>query len=469
VVLADTALVDARDANTGAAVGTRYVPPAIAGAPILVQAPATSLLATGTGLLPRDLTIGAQDVGALELVLRHPGAAEQGAIRCDSLTVRCLDPLRQPLSPAGILDRLGIEWDGVPLVEVDAPAAADGRIGLPLGGQELAPGESATLRLVIDVEAGAPATGFELLVEEGALVAVDANLESPLAVIPEASAAFPFSSGLTRLQAPADELVVGCSDLMPAALAADGREVAVLGLELTNPAAPGVGDIRLESVTLRAADADLAGVPLGAAAATVRAYRDGDPWAEATGLAAQDTLVLLAPAAPLVVAAGQSVVLELRLVLHGTPSPSSLRVGIAEEDIGVEQPHGALLAVRVVPAGGQFLPFWSEPGHLTDAGLAASYSNFPNPFAAGREATRFVYSLPQEARVTLRLLTARGETVVELLDEAWRGPGLHQDDAWDGRNGRGATVRNGVYVAELVARFADGSVERIRRKVAVVR
>ena len=43
---------------------------------------------------------------------------------------------------------------------------------------------------------------------------------------------------------------------------------------------------------------------------------------------------------------------------------------------------------------------WSNASGLTATTLAASYSNFPNPFAAGREATTFVYYLPSSARVT---------------------------------------------------------------------
>ena len=47
--------------------------------------------------------------------------------------------------------------------------------------------------------------------------------------------------------------------------------------------------------------------------------------------------------------------------------------------------------------------------------------------------------------------------------------GFHQTDTWNGVNGRGVTVRNGVYIAEIVVYYDDGSRERHLRKVAVVR
>ena len=123
----------------------------------------------------------------------------------------------------------------------------------------------------------------------------------------------------------------------------------------------------------------------------------------------------------------------------------------------------------IEPADGSVFPLWTEAGHFTGQNLAESYANFPNPFAAGREPTTFVYSLRDDASVTLRIVTARGETVRTIIADTWRTAGLYQEDIWDGLNGRGTTVRNGVYVAELTVRFADGQSERVLRKVAVVR
>jgi hypothetical protein len=50
-----------------------------------------------------------------------------------------------------------------------------------------------------------------------------------------------------------------------------------------------------------------------------------------------------------------------------------------------------------------------------------------------------------------------------------RPAGLQLADVWDGRNGAGARVQHGVYVAELTVRLDDGRSERLRRKVAVIR
>jgi hypothetical protein len=56
-----------------------------------------------------------------------------------------------------------------------------------------------------------------------------------------------------------------------------------------------------------------------------------------------------------------------------------------------------------------------------------------------------------------------------LLNGEWHGAGLYQNTLWSGRNGLGNAVVNGVYIAELVVDYDDGSSERLIRKVAVVR
>src|SRR5206468_12917012 len=119
--------------------------------------------------------------------------------------------------------------------------------------------------------------------------------------------------------------------------------------------------------------------------------------------------------------------------------------------VGVVQPQNALLSVAVLAAAGRSFPMWSQPAAFTPHSLAASYSNFPNPFAAGREKTHFVFNLPGPGRVDLVIWTVRGGRVVTLMSGVATAAGLHQSTVWDGRNGRGAVVANGAYIAELVA------------------
>ncbi len=467
--LADSTRFDARDASTGKALPVTYAAPPIEGGALTVEARAETLMASGTPLFPAQVGVGSANVAALRAVLGHPGAPGTARIRVDSLTARCSDESGAPLVPATYVDRLRVYWNGALAASIGNPPSAGNAIGLALGGPLMEAGERDTLVLVVDFEASAPAGSFALSVGAAGILALDADVLTPVAVVPEAGSELPLFSGITRLTPPARTLVVGLEDRMPAALAADGREVAAARLTLLNAAAAGSGSITVSHLVVRAADAGYAAAPVGGGARQLLLDQDGTPWAQSAPLTVDSVTATLVGGAPLVLDPQQPVTLELRLVPQGAPSSSGLRLGLDAAGVGVVQPGSPLLDVSVQAQSGQSFPLWTGFGSFTPTALAASYSNFPNPFAAGRQGTTFAYYLPVPGRVTLRIWSARGERVSLLLSEAPRSAGMHQGDVWDGRNGRGLAVTNGVYLAELVVRFDDGSSQRLLREVAVVR
>jgi len=276
-------------------------------------------------------------------------------------------------------------------------------------------------------------------------------------------------SGLTRMSPPARDLAFGLASLMPAALAGDGRAVSVARLTLRNTDAQGVGPIEVDHLLVRAADRLFAARAVGAAVTQVEAWLNGTPWAQSAPLTPDSTTATLVAAQPLTVAPGTTAALELRIVTRPGAVTPGLRLGLDRADVGVVQPASALLAINVGPEAGLSFPMWTESGVMAEANLETSYVNYPNPFAAGREATTVAYFMPSPGRVTLRVLTARGDLVTTLVDGVARGAGEQQVDRWNGRNGRGDVVTNGVYVAELEVRFDDGTARHLRRKLAVVR
>ena len=79
--------------------------------------------------------------------------------------------------------------------------------------------------------------------------------------------------------------------------------------------------------------------------------------------------------------------------------------------------------------------------------------NYPNPFRAGSQSTRIAYFLDQASNVTLRIFALTGELVWEesIPSSDARGQAGPRETQWDGRNGSGEVVRNGVYVCVLNA------------------
>jgi hypothetical protein len=469
VLLQPPTSIEARDANSRDSVVVSYEPDSLSGPPVLIEAEARTLRVQGTPLFPSAVLAGERDVPAIRMLLRHADAAGTGRLRLDSLVVQVRDETRASRVPDVYLDRLRVSLDSVEVANLTSLPVTGGQIAVPLGGALIEPGDSRVLSLTVDFSPSAPVSFLELAVGSSGIVAADANTGRDVTVLPEPGSELPLVSGLTHIASPARDLFAGWQSRMPAALALDGREVAVALLTLRNAAPAGAGLIRLDRLRLSASGPTGQPLMLGVAARFLAAYVNGTLWARSDSLGADSTEATLFAATPLDVDAASTATIEIRLVPQPSPSAGAFRLGLFAAGVGVVQPGSALLTVQVSPEAGSAFPFWTQTASFTPASLAESWGNFPNPFAAGRGMTSFVYYLASEARVSLRIRTPRGDGVATLLDHAPRGAGLQQSDGWDGRNGRGDVVRNGIYVAELIVTYANGTTERARRKVAVVR
>ncbi|HEV8479420.1 MAG TPA: hypothetical protein VGR66_01395 [Candidatus Eisenbacteria bacterium] len=465
--LLDSTLVDASDVNTREAVPVFFEPDTIRGGLIKVEAPAETLMLASTPSMPASVMIGQTDVMVMSARLRHPGGAEKARLRLDTWSFDCLDHLGRPLVPAAFLSRLRVRWNGSIAADLTDFPSTGNRVSVPLGGRMLEPGDTVRVDVSIDVDATAPA-GFLQLVAPS-LEARDANSSVLASVLGEPGTVLPPVSGLAHLVAPARELAVGLVSAMPAALAPDGRAVKVATLTLRSADSESSGPIQLDHLLWRGRDRAMVATAVGTVASRIEAWHQGVLWAQSGVLTPDSVSAWLAAPASLSIDPGDTVALEIRLITRLGAAAASLALGVDGSGIGVIQPGSALLAINVRPEQGSAFPLWTEAGSISGASLTDSYSNFPNPFAAGRQSTSFVYYLPGPGRVSLRILTLRGEPVATLLDRVPRTVGLQQADSWSGRNERGLVVYNGVYVAELDVQFDDGQVAHVLRKVAVVR
>ena len=116
----------------------------------------------------------------------------------------------------------------------------------------------------------------------------------------------------------------------------------------------------------------------------------------------------------------------------------------------------------------QYLGFSSGILVVVQSVLEESFCNYPNPFGTpSRPTTKFVYYLKEASDVQIKIFTLTGDLV-----QAWEytkathpeqtSAGVHQDDVvWDGRNGRGEKVMNGVYLAYLKTEYGEMALAKI--------
>lgn len=420
------------------------------------------------GIAPTTI-IGETAVEALRFTLRHPGGAGTGAVRVDSLRLAARDQLRSPLPLATVLDRLSVQRADTVVSTVTDLGGVGDAVDLALGGLTIDAGQVMELAVRIDVEASAPDTFLELWVPTASVVAVDANSGQRLELQAEAGTDLPLSSGLSQLRAPARELTVAMDSSAPAIVVPGAKDVGFASLTLANPSTSDATPIDVERISFSHLGPGEQRRPAAESLARLRLVDDETVLAEGSGASLDSSRVELILDPPLSVPPGEERRLSLRADLAEELAIEGIVLELADGDVRVNQPTSALLSIDVVAAPGLDFPFRTESANVSRVGLAESFSNFPNPFAAGRGETTFAFHLRGEAEVTLRIFTVLGERVITLLDEASRPPGLHQDEIWDGRNGGGEVVRNGVYLARIEVRYGDGSTEHIMRKVAVRR
>jgi len=469
VRLADSVFFDARDDQSGLRLPVIYQTDPVEGGNIVVEIGADSLLARGEADFPSAVTVGEGGVNAMKIFLRHGGTPGTARIRIDGLTVRCQNELREPLVPADYLDRLTVERNGYAVSTQSSLPSSGNQITLPLPGLLLEAGETDTLDLLVDIATTAPEGFIELFINENGIEAVDANIETNVSIMPDIGSTFPLTSGLTHLLPPPTEVIVGLESRMPAALAAGESDMRVAGISMINTASEGSGPVRIDYVKIRASGRSYGSVAAGSAARKIKLYEGTNLVGESDSLTVDSTTACIYFSSPILLDPQEKHEFALSVDLQGSIGVDGVRFGIDGDDIGVVQPGSALLQIALAPREGMTFPMWTEAGNFSSLSLEESFSNFPNPFAAGREATTFVYYLPRNARVTLKIWTVRGEAVFTVLQDAYCSAGLHQNLHWDGRNGRGNAVLNGVYIAELAVQFDDGSKGRLFRKVAVVR
>lgn len=457
---------DVRDVNSGDP-APLLAPQPVLGDTVRIESPASQVMVTPVARMPALVAAGRVRLPVLDLLVRHPGPAGVADVRVDSLRVSLRAPDGSALPLGTHLSAVRVTRRGLTLAEVLNPGGTEAMLApacrRPAGSLD-------TLTVELDVAGNAPASTIELSMAAGSMRAWDANSGAAAAVMPESPADWPFGSGSAQIVAPARELRVSLRSTLPAMLAASATGftgAATMVLHHPGPAAS--GPIAVDHVVIRASDPAGAALPLGGVAAVLELRRGGTLVAQSAALSADSLVATLRFATPVEVASNDSVHFDLALRPRATDTAMRFRAGWRADGIGVVQPTSALLAVAVVPEAGEAFPMWTQVAGFAADGLEASVANFPNPFAAGRDATTFAWNMPAPGRVTLRIFTARGQPVITLLDGAAIGAGPRQADRWDGRNGRGDVVANGVYVAEIDVTLDDGRRERVLRKVAVVR
>lgn len=241
---------------------------------------------------------------------------------------------------------------------------------------------------------------------------------------------------------------------------AGATDVALLGFEIAyNASDPSVNSAEIDTIAITVFGKN--GQPLGASAVagTLKrlsiALNGAQPYV-IVDPTTNPIVVSLTSSGPIPsVAPNATVNAVVALDLDAQPRETEIRVGLRAGALVVRDP-GSGQALGVTDAQGRPLDgqVVSRPLVVLSSNFSEYAHNYPNPFRAGSDTpTRIAYFLTTPADVSVKIYAMTGDLVFEKTINAGdtgaqAGP---QEATWDGRNGKGEVVRNGVYVCVLNA------------------
>jgi len=468
LVITDSTFIDARDANSGQVV--EIIPDSLPGGsfPIFsgyssILNPADSANVEAHPGLPAVSIVGANNVEALSLVLSHNGDEDESPIRCDGFRLRLINERGEGIKPADIISAIRVVSGTSNIATIFITEEVKPLIVVPFDASLLIkPGMSETLSVYLDISPQARTGYFQFHISSndiGFFDSTDGHL------ITNVGGTFPLTSGLCRIVEPTGSIAFDAISMVEDNVSA-GSRTAIFRFVFSLDGSTSVSGVLVDGVALEIIGLD------GRVIDPSRLIEDVSIEWESKEVAIdwQDTDGKLSVyfADSVVVNPDERIEGVLYLTLLDKPDVDVFAVKVASpEDI---QCYDLVTSspVAVESLEGSSFPFVSGKVTILLRDLSASFANYPNPFIAGREKSRITFYLPVDASVTLRVFTLDGKSVKTLVERRFMQKGLYQDYYWDGRNGRGRFVLNGVYYLVLDVEAAGRSY-RLKRKVAVVR
>jgi hypothetical protein len=432
---------------------------------VSLQNPASGIVAAFTDLLPAVVLPSATGVPVMEVVVGHESPGDASSVRVDSLALDLSFVGGDPAFPGDYFARVIVVHEGSTIGVVASPSSSsplvECRLSDPIVVSTAAP---ETLSIRIDTKSVLSPAAVEMRLEREGLVIRDVNDGSRVFGV---AGSFPFVAGPASLEIPSDLAGALVVSRVPANLAGTETNVGAFDLLLENGRSEGHTAVELRSVRVtiegeNGSAIDPTGVTSGARLvtpdSTVIDGAIGPSWIDYT-----------LPSGLFTVASGSRDTLSFFFDIDTDLEDKSFRFVI--EDSSSMQVADAVAGtpVRVGTIGNVGYPLATSWAHVLGGGAETAYTNYPNPFAAGREQTSITYYLDHKSRVTLKLYTLWGAPVATLVDNKTEDAGLHQSVRWDGKNGDGDVVANGVYYLVLDVREDGGKTFTMKRKVGVVR
>jgi hypothetical protein len=408
---------------------------------------------------------GAIDVSLLDLLFEHAGEPGQSAIDLTELIVSMVDTTGTMLPPSEWLVSVALYAGPQRLAVTAVTPADDTSIALPLSSAaRLMPGAPLQASLRASVSTVAQPGTVYMIMEQAGVHAREVNQQG-IATVIAGGTEFPLLSRRLHVLMLPDSPTARFEDHTLATVARGAANVPVGVLELHNPSSETAAPVEWTGLNLRCVGGSGDVVPAEGLVRESRAVFGGD----VVAVSSPATPCSLVFEPPIAFGPGETRAAQIEIDLVEHPTASMFGIQLRETDIRLARPTQSSAALTVRPAEGESFPFTTGLVTIADRSFEASVSNYPNPFAAGSEVTRFVFFAPEAGEAHIEIYTGLAERVASLGPVRVSGAGIVEPIVWDGRNAGGKTVVSGGYLAEISLRFDSGGSASAVRRVGVRR
>jgi len=280
------------------------------------------------------------------------------------------------------------------------------------------------------------------------------------------TATFSTIFALTQIVKQPSGLLVSYQNRIPVNLAKGEKNITLLALTFTNQGGTYTDEIKIGTISLSITDRF--NNPISAKRVFSNLILSFDDTQIIKSNIPPDSKVTINLVPNLKVSVDEAKTVIIKGDISDLASAKNFKLGLeTNSDIEATDNWGNAVGVSALP--GYSFPMQSEEAIIFEPALDNSFTNYPNPFAAGRETTTIAYYLPQDGYVTIKIYTVIGDLVITLLQDSFKSQGMHQEDTWNGRNGVGEVVLNGVYFCQIKVNYLSGLSDKKVRKIAVVR
>ncbi len=266
-------------------------------------------------------------------------------------------------------------------------------------------------------------------------------------------------------------LLLSHRSLAPVTVAQEESDLPVLQFLLTNPNDMGSALYNLRGVTLTVQDNHGQKLPVGdfVSQVSIRDTQTGNVLVTANSTAGQDDVYAPLAYEDLLIEPGTTKNITVEINMSPNARQQFFKIGIAlNTQVDCQFTNNTPMLVTANPP--DTFPMMSGLMAVSSRQLEASFINYPNPFAAGRGHTEIEYYLENDSEVSLKIYNITGQLVRTLVDKEMQAGStrLHRYQ-WDGCNGQGNVVLNGVYFAVLKVNPASGASKQMVLKIAVIK